>query len=69
MIASGNCRKIFIILGINKGVCKQKKSCVEVLSVKIVGNIYLFININQFFVNSFLGAKLKTLPQIKDELL
>ena len=67
MIASGNCRKIFIILGINKGVCKQKKSCVEVLSVKIVGNI--FININQFFVNSFLGAKLKTLPHIKDELL
>ena len=38
MIASGNCRKIFIILGINKGMCRQKKSCVEVLSVKIVGN-------------------------------
>ena len=48
-------------------MCKQKKSCVEVLSVKIVGNI--FININQFFVNCFLGAKLETLPHIKDELL
>ena len=54
MIASGNYRKIFIILGINKRMCNQKKSrkCKDCEK-------YIFININQFFCEQLSWCKIE----------